>query len=101
MQHCMPSPNYNHILHFSAPKIIRRHSGHLCCTCCPGAHFLVHVVFHCLGIFIWRWLDRYRIRKAEKVKSRNLAMAWEECWSWLCDISLGGDGEEVTGAVEA
>ncbi|KAG2141300.1 fatty acid hydroxylase superfamily-domain-containing protein [Suillus clintonianus] len=39
--------------------------------------WLMSLVFHCLDISRWRWLDKYRIHESEEVESRNLATPWE------------------------
>ncbi|KAG2337672.1 hypothetical protein BDR05DRAFT_1004845 [Suillus weaverae] len=39
--------------------------------------WLMSLMFHCLDISSWRWLDKYRIHESEEVKSRNLVTPWE------------------------
>ncbi|KAG2110323.1 fatty acid hydroxylase superfamily-domain-containing protein [Suillus discolor] len=41
------------------------------------AFWLMSLMFYCLDISGWRWLDKYRIHESEEVKSRNLATPWE------------------------
>ncbi|KAG1723727.1 fatty acid hydroxylase superfamily-domain-containing protein [Suillus paluster] len=41
------------------------------------AYWFMSLIFHCLDISSWKWLDKYRIHESEEVKSRNLATYWE------------------------
>jgi sphinganine C4-monooxygenase len=39
--------------------------------------WLMSLMFHCLDISNWQWLNKYRIHESEEVKSKNLATPWE------------------------
>ncbi|KAG1880251.1 fatty acid hydroxylase superfamily-domain-containing protein [Suillus tomentosus] len=41
------------------------------------AFWLMSLMFYCLDISGWRWLEKYRIHESEEVKSKNLATLWE------------------------
>lgn len=48
------------------------------------AYWLLSLVFHCLDISGWQWLDKYRIHESEEVKSKNLATPGEVAWAVVC-----------------
>lgn len=37
------------------------------------AYWTLSLLFHCLDISGWKWLDKYRIHESEEIKSRNIA----------------------------
>ncbi|KAG0705585.1 fatty acid hydroxylase superfamily-domain-containing protein [Suillus ampliporus] len=45
------------------------------------AYWFMSLIFQCLDISRWKWLDKYRIHESEEVKSRNLATPWEVAWA--------------------
>ncbi|KAG1723728.1 fatty acid hydroxylase superfamily-domain-containing protein [Suillus paluster] len=45
------------------------------------AYWFTSLIFHCLDISRWKWLDKYRIHESEEVKSRNLATPREVVWA--------------------
>ena len=45
------------------------------------SYWVLSLLFHCLDISGWRWLDKYRIHESEEVKSKNLATPREVAWA--------------------
>lgn len=45
------------------------------------AYWGLSLLFHCLDISGWKWLDKYRIHESDEVKSRNRATRSEVFWA--------------------
>ncbi|KAL4072943.1 fatty acid hydroxylase superfamily-domain-containing protein [Scleroderma yunnanense] len=45
------------------------------------AYWGLSLLFHCLDVSGWRWLDKYRIHESEEITSRNRATRSEVVWA--------------------
>lgn len=45
------------------------------------AYWTLSLLFHCLDVSGWKWLDKYRIHQSEEVTSRNRATRTEVFWA--------------------
>ena len=56
-------------------------------------YWVLSLLFHCLDISEWKWLDKYRIHESAEVKSKNLVtksqVVWAVIFQQLVQTALG------------